>query len=162
GRKWLVLREESEISEQLVARLEAADADVVSVRRGRGYGREGEKRYEIKGESREEYEQLVKEVEERGWRAERVVHLWSVTDRTEAGELAQRVTEFERMQERGFYSLLFLAEALSKGVRQEPLCISVVTSDMQRVTGVERQQPEKATVLGLCKVIGQEYPHIIC
>ena len=155
-----MLREESGISEQLVARLEAAGSDVVSVRHGRGYEREEEKRYVIKGDSREEYERLVAELDERGWRAERVVHLWNVTDKDK--ERRDEVAEFDAMQERGFYSLLFLAEALSKGVRQEPLRISVVTSDMQRVTGLETLRPEKATVLGLCKVIGQEYPHIVC
>jgi iturin family lipopeptide synthetase A len=174
GQKWLVLREESGISEALIARLEAAGADVVSVSRGRGYEREGWNRYVIKGESREEYEQLVAELDKRGWRAERVAHLWSVTGAEEedgdakglgrdGGEgVGARVAEFERMQERGFYSLLFLGEALSKGVRQEPLRINVVTSNAQRVTGLERLQPEKATVLGPCKVIGQEYPHIVC
>ena len=163
GRKWLVLCEESGLSDQLVARLEAVGADVVSVRRGHRYEREAEKRYVIKGDSRKEYERLVVELEEQGWRAERVVHLWSVTGGDEEKDgVAQRVAEFESMQERGFYSLLFLAEALSKGVRQEPLRISVVTSDMQKVTGLETLRPEQATVLGLCKVIGQEYPHILC
>jgi acyl transferase domain-containing protein len=33
---------------------------------------------------------------------------------------------------------------------------------MQSVSGEEELQPEKATVLGPCKVIGQEYPHINC
>ena len=162
GRKWLVLRDENGIGEKLVARLEVAGADVVSVRRGAGYEREGEKRYVVKGDSREEYDRLVKELDQWGWRAERVVHLWSVAGQGGEEEASQRVAEFEQMQERGFYSLLFLAEALSKGVRQEPLRLSVVTRDMQKVTGLERLRPGQATTLGLCKVIGQEYPHILC
>ena len=164
GRKWLVLREESGLSDQLVARLEAAGADVVSVRRGHEYKREEEKRYVIKGKSREEYERLVEELDERGWRAEQVVHLWSVTDRNEVAEL-------ESMEERGFYSLLFLAQALGKQVLSESfeeekkadrVHITVVSNNMQSVTGDEELQPEKAMVLGPCRVIGQEYPHINC
>jgi non-ribosomal peptide synthase protein (TIGR01720 family) len=165
GRKWLVLSEESGLSEELVARLEAAGADVVSVRRGYGYEHEGVKRYVIKGESREEYERLVDGLEAQDWRAERVVHLWSVTGSD--GEDA----EFESIQERGFYSLLFLAQALGKQVLSESLDeeqkaeriqITVVSNNMQSVSGEEELQPEKATVLGPCRVIGQEYPHINC
>ena len=135
----------------------------MSVRCGHEYQREGEKHYVIKDESREEYERLLEELDEQGWRAERVVHLWSVT--------AQRVVELERMQERGFYSLLFLAQALGKQVLSESLeegkkadriQITVVSNNMQSVTGEEELQPEKATVLGPCRVIGQEYPHINC
>ncbi len=164
GRKWLVLSEESGLSEELVARLEAVGADVVSVRRGAGHEREGVKRYVIKGESRAEYERLVEELEEQGWRAERVVHLWSVT--RDGDDM-----EFESIQERGFYSLLFLAQALGKQVLAESLDerknadrlqITVVSNNMQSVNGEEELQPEKATVLGPCRVIGQEYPHINC
>jgi non-ribosomal peptide synthase protein (TIGR01720 family) len=164
GQKWLVFREESGLSDQLVARLEAAGADVVSVRRGHEYECEEEKRYAIKGDSREEYERLVEELDERGWRAGRVIHLWSVTDGDE-------VSELESMQERGFFSLLFLAQALGKQVLSESfeeekktdrIRITVVSNNMQSVTGDEELQPEKATVLGPCRGIGQEYPHIDC
>jgi non-ribosomal peptide synthase protein (TIGR01720 family) len=81
------------------------------------------------------------------------------------------VAEFERMQERGFYSLLFLAQALGKQVLSESLeeqkkaaliQIAIVSNNMQSVSGEEELQPEKATVLGPCRVIGQEYPHINC
>ena len=164
GQKWLVLREESGLSDELVARLEVAGADVVSVRRGHEYERESEKRYVIKGDSREEYERLVQELDERGWRAGHVVHLWSVTDKDELSEL-------ESMQERGFFSLLFLAQALGKQVLSESFTeeknadrvqITIVSNNMQSVTGEEELQPEKATVLGPCRVIAQEYPHINC
>jgi non-ribosomal peptide synthase protein (TIGR01720 family) len=171
GQKWLVLREESGVSDELVAQLEAAGADVVSVRRGREYELEEEKRYVIKGDSREEYERLVAELEERGWRAERVVHLWSVTNKDEERIEEGRLEKLDRMQERGFYSLLFLAQALGKQILSEsleeekkadPLQITVVSNNMQSVSGEEELQPEKATVLGPCRVIGQEYPRINC
>ena len=59
--KWLVLTEESGISGRLVVRLEVAGAEVVSVRRGHGYERAGEKQCVIKSD-REEYERLVEEL----------------------------------------------------------------------------------------------------
>ena len=33
---------------------------------------------------------------------------------------------------------------------------------MQSVSGQEELCPHKATILGACKVIGQEYPNITC
>src|SRR6185503_6340242 len=44
----------------------------------------------------------------------------------------------------------------------EPLRLVVVTDNMQEVTGEETLAPEKATLLGLCKVIPQEYPQFNC
>ncbi len=117
----------------------------------------------LKGENREEYERLVEELAEQDWRADRVVHLWTVT--------SDEVVELESMQERGFFSLLFLAQALGKQVLSEslerdkksgPIQITVVSNNMQSVNGEENLQPEKATVLGPCRVIGQEYPNINC
>lgn len=40
--------------------------------------------------------------------------------------------------------------------------LTVVTSNVHSVTGDEPLSPEQATVLGLCKVIPQEYPNITC
>jgi NAD(P)-dependent dehydrogenase (short-subunit alcohol dehydrogenase family)/acyl carrier protein len=40
--------------------------------------------------------------------------------------------------------------------------IEVVTAMMQQITGREDLRPEQATVLGPCKVIPQEYPHLSC
>jgi len=61
----------------------------------------------------------------------------------------------------GFYSLLALTQAL--GDVGLPACrLTVVSSNMQDVTGSEQLCPEKATVLGPCKVIPLEYPTISC
>src|SRR5688500_6106745 len=40
--------------------------------------------------------------------------------------------------------------------------MSVVTNNMQQVTGDEELQPEKAAVLGICKVAPQEYRQLSC
>ena len=56
--------------------------------------------------------------------------------------------------------MLFLAQALGKQNTTDSIEIAVVSNNIQQVTGIKVLCLEKATVLGPCKVIPQEYPHI--
>ena len=57
---------------------------------------------------------------------------------------------------------MFLAQALGKQNFNEHLQIAVISNNLQEVTGEENLCPEKATLLGPCKVIPQEYLNISC
>ena len=79
--------------------------------------------------------------------------------------------EIEGSLARGFYSLLFLAQALGDQMLtlmpaevdvEEKLNICVVSNGLQEVTGEEELCPEKATLVGPCRVISQEYQNILC
>ena len=65
-------------------------------------------------------------------------------------------------QNRGFYSLLFLAQALGKQTGLGATNVTVVSNHLQSVIGDEPICPEKATVLGPINTIAEEYPHIRC
>jgi acyl transferase domain-containing protein/acyl carrier protein len=85
-----------------------------------------------------------------------VLHLWNAAPAADGDG-------GERLQELGFYSLLALAQAL--GRRQGgggAARITVVSSQLQRVTGSEELVPEKATLLGPCRVIPQEQARVSC
>ena len=58
--------------------------------------------------------------------------------------------------------MLYLAQALAGRNVSRPLQWEVITSGVQEVNGQETLSPEQAPVLGLCKVIAQEYRHITC
>jgi acyl carrier protein len=58
--------------------------------------------------------------------------------------------------------LIYLAQVLGEHSLTDEVQIEVVTNHMQEVIGDESLLPEKATVLGPCKVIPQEYPSIRC
>ena len=62
----------------------------------------------------------------------------------------------------GFYSLLYLAQAIAVQNLNNSLHIGVVSSNIHNVTGTETICPEKATLLGTCRVIPQEYAHLTC
>src|SRR6185369_315838 len=78
---------------------------------------------------------------------DRIVHLWSLQDST---------------QETGFDSLLALAQALGGMERSAPVHLTVVTSSLFDVVGGEALQPEKATLLGPCRVVPQEVRNVTC
>jgi amino acid adenylation domain-containing protein/thioester reductase-like protein len=70
--------------------------------------------------------------------------------------------DFERIADfrADFHSLFDLARVLAR--RREPASIVAVSTGIQRVTGEEELVPERAALLGPCRVIPQEYPHLAC
>jgi NAD(P)-dependent dehydrogenase (short-subunit alcohol dehydrogenase family) len=179
--------------------------------------------YTLNPQQRNDYDALLDELLAQHKLPSRIVHFWSVAP---VGEKESGFEGVEKAQDIGFYSLLFLAQALGRVCKpgdspQPPLTrgensvqvprevkgtassdpplfkggeggislgdlggsksdsvvcrrdlgkqnltdefqITVVSNNMQSVTGVEVLCPEKATVLGPIKVIPQEYPNITC
>lgn len=87
----------------------------------------------------------------------RLHHLWSLDGDRPAASHAQ-------VFEAGYFSLLALTHALDAvgGASRSPLALTVVTDRVEDVAGTEPLAPEKATLLGLAKILGQEYPSIAC
>ena len=67
------------------------------------------------------------------------------------------IEAFDAAQPLGFYSLLYLAQALEKHGVVAPLRIEFISNHLQEIGEGDRLRPEKATALGPCKVIPQEY-----
>jgi acyl transferase domain-containing protein/acyl carrier protein len=156
---WLVFSEECGLGLQIVERLERLGQEVIRVGVGARFTRISEALYTINPKARDDYDALIKELCAQDRAPDRIVHLWSVTPNEQA---SSRTEYFEKAQNLGFYSLLFLAQALELQRVTEPLQIEVISNHMQEVTGETTMHPEKATVLGPCRVIPQEYANITC
>jgi acyl transferase domain-containing protein/acyl carrier protein len=78
-----------------------------------------------------------------------VMHCWLADSRGRS---------FDEWQEAGFHSILGLVRALA-GRR---VTINVVSMGLHAVTGAERLEPAKSTVLGSCRVVPQEHPGMRC
>src|SRR5690606_32152369 len=63
---------------------------------------------------------------------------------------------------KGFYSLLYLAQALATTDRKESLPVLVVSSDMQLVTGSEQLRIARSLLLGPSYVMSQDVPLLRC
>src|SRR4029079_9488725 len=85
----------------------------------------------------------------------RIVHCWAVTGEDLPEDLA------EHAQDYAFNSLLLLAQALGRRGASD-LRLDVVSDGLHRLAGDRVSHPEKALLLGPCKVIPQEYPRVRC
>ncbi|MCU0490006.1 MAG: SDR family oxidoreductase [Chloroflexaceae bacterium] len=157
--RWLVFADASSLSSGLVQRLHQHKRDVVVVQPGQVFARLDQQLYTLNPGERADYEALLADLHAHGWQPDGIVHAWSVTPPTQATLTA---ASFAAAQERGFYSLLALTQALGNQASAPPVHLLMLSSNMQHVAGETNFSPEKATLLGLCKVIPQEYPHISC
>ncbi len=157
--RWLVFIDETGLGAQLVKRLEQAQQELFTVQAGEQFARLSETAFTINPQRPEDYQLLLKELAGAKKSPERIVHLWSVTPE---GEFRAAFETDERSLDLGFYSLLFLAQALGAQVSTQQVHIDVLSSNMHSIAGEKELCPEKATVLGPCKVIPQEYPNITC
>src|SRR5262249_16007103 len=132
---------------------------VIAVRRGEEYAKTNPDAYRINPRQGQHYMMLLSELRDLKRLPQGIVHLWSVgpthVNRPE-------LDLFEYYQEVGFYSLLYIAQALVRLKVTDAVQIGAVSNEMHRVTGEEQICPAKATLLGACKSIPQEYPNITC
>jgi hypothetical protein len=108
---------------------------------------------------KDHYNRLLGVLQETDQLPTHIVHLWSVTGDNDS---LSKPDPIANAQQRGFYSLIYIAQALGRIAPGQPVDISVISNHLHAVTGQEQLLPEKATVLGPCHVIPQEYPQIHC
>jgi acyl transferase domain-containing protein len=149
---------------RLISRVkELHPRDIVTlVKIGTGYARTGNEEYTVNPAQAGDYQALVEQLKKQNKTPHRVVHLWNVTsgENREADNPGQEWDE--NLQNRGFYSLLYLARAIGQAGIEQKIHLLAVTDQMQEVTGQERLCPQKAALLGPLKVIPTEYSHITC
>ncbi|HEV2764077.1 MAG TPA: SDR family NAD(P)-dependent oxidoreductase, partial [Pyrinomonadaceae bacterium] len=140
------------------ARLKEAGARVFVVREGERFERAGECEFRLDPGSADGYERLIESLPA-GAAETRVLHLWNVGA---TGHECPGPDCFERAQRRGFYSLLRLARAFGESGSSAPVGLLCVSNQLQEVTGDEQLSPEKATLLGACKVLPKEFANLFC
>ncbi|WP_414542079.1 SDR family oxidoreductase [Nostoc sp. CCY0012] len=161
---WLVFVDGYGVGTEVAKRLEQHGQNVITVKIGEQFAQLGDGSYTINPEQRKDYHALLQTLQKQGLIPQAIAHFWSVTPHHSlvSSSLSEQTQYFDDCQKVGFYSLLFLAQALAEQNLTEPTKLIVITSNVQDVTGEENICPNKATVIGSCKVIPQEYPHITC
>lgn len=157
--RWLIFMDDLGIGSQIVKKLIGMDQEVITVHKGKGFTKLDKCSYTIKPEDEIDYDDLMLELSTEGKDFGNIVHLWSV-DRTQ--ENPDKFETFKKEQLNGFYSLIYITKALCKANIIHPLEVWVVSRDMQKVSDDDITYPEKAALLGPCKVIHQEHPNIFC
>jgi acyl transferase domain-containing protein/acyl carrier protein len=149
---YLVFVDECGIGAEIVQQLQQAGQEVIAVKVGE-FSQRDANTYTINPANPDDYNSLIQALRKQGKISSAIAHLWSVTPLAQSGETTQPL---------GFYSLIYLTQALGQQQLSNSIQLLVVANHLYDITGDESLCPEKATVLGACKVISQEYPHINC
>jgi phthiocerol/phenolphthiocerol synthesis type-I polyketide synthase E len=153
---WLLFLDGCGAGLKLAERLISQGHDVISVLAGNQFRSEGPASFTIDPGNQDHYVALVAELRRNGKALDNVVHLWNVTPE----EQQEKPEPLEDALNRGFYSLLFLAQALGPQYAKVLIQIYVVANDLHDVSGEKVTSPVKATVLGPSRSIPREYKQL--
>ncbi|KZL50068.1 polyketide synthase [Nodularia spumigena CENA596] len=147
--RYLVFCHAGGVGEQLVQELEEIGQVIITVKPGEGFTQAGDN-YTIALDQPEDYKTLWLQLQTDDKLPDVILHSWTL----------QEVTNFQQQQNLGFYSLLWLTQALSSSSLSVRIC--VLTQQVHNVLGNETLNADDATILGLVQVIPQEYPNLTC
>ncbi|MEP6914510.1 MAG: amino acid adenylation domain-containing protein [Acidobacteriota bacterium] len=148
--RWLVLVDGTGFGDSVAAELRASAADVATVRPGARFAMTSPGVFTIDPAAAGDYARLWRALGDGGFPA-RIVHCWTVSadGATSSSDLA-----------RGFYSLVYLLQALGAEHVLDPVHLTVVSTGVQDVTGRDRLIPANAAILGPVQAGPLEYPNL--
>jgi acyl transferase domain-containing protein/thioesterase domain-containing protein/acyl carrier protein len=153
---WLVFMDDAGVASAAAKRLRAAGHSIVEVWPGDSFARLDDTTYVLAPErGREGYDLLFRDMLSRGLVPSRIAHFWGVTkdDSHRPGS-----SFFHRVQEHGFYSLMFIAQAIADDTLPKPTQITVFTNGAAAFRQEKLRSPEKAIIAGPVRVIPREIP----
>lgn len=139
---WLVFQGSQQWCADLVAELRGSGRSIVSVAAGKGWIERPDS-FELDVFDPHHLAQLAKRLTGTDRVPDRVVFTWPVD-----GE--------------GFAALVRWAQACQHWLESNPQRWDVVTARTLPFASHDTLLPAEATVSGFCRVLGQEYPHVIC
>jgi acyl transferase domain-containing protein/acyl carrier protein len=152
--KFLIFLDASGLGLELVQKLQASGQNVTIVQVGTSFDQLDSHTYTINPGAVDDYHQLWQQLSKQDQTPDRIIHFWSLT--------ASEHLSWETTQNLGFYSLVYLAQAIGQGEINNAIQLVIVANHLYEISGNEALKPEKNTILGACKVIPQEYPLISC
>lgn len=152
---WLLFADLTGLCLHFAQELEQSGQEVFIVRCGPEFKKISSREFIIDPSQAQDYNTLFHHFNQENIFPDHIVHFWSVT------ATSQNIP-VDELQDLGFYSLFYLAQAVGRHSINEPLPILVVSNHLFRVTATENLCPGKATLLGAIKVIPKEYFNISC
>ncbi len=131
---------------------------LVVVRPGSSFARLTPDRYTLNPCAREEYARLLADIVCSGQPLLGIVHLWSLTEHATTPDPGL----FQTLQENGYYSLLWLMQALAQSGQDLALQLEIISNYLYDLSGSEVFMPEKALLTAIGQVIPQEFPGVRC
>ena len=151
---WLMFMDDAGVASAAAEHLRSVGHAVVEVWPGDSFSRLDDNTYVLAPErGREGYDLLFSDMLARGLVPSQIAHFWGVTK-----DKSHRPGSsfFHRIQEHGFYSLLFIAQAIADDTLPKPRHITVFTNDAAALDHEGLATPEKAILSGPVRVIPRE------
>lgn len=155
---WLIFKEQDAFHELFTHSFKQKGIKVISVTKGEAY-QEQDESFTINPAEGQHYRNMLDTLSNRGINIQRILHLWEAA---KEDDNSNRQAAFQAHIEKGYYSLIFLSQAIAAQKNIRECRLFTITSGIQPVTGNETICAEKSAMLGPCKVISQEYHHIKC
>lgn len=153
---WLIFCDTCGLGEGIQRQLKTQGQRVLTVKPAELFSENPDGSFELNPGSRDDYSKLFDALSRCGTTLTDIVHLWEVSQDHPRPELDCT----DPTMGQGFYSLLYLVQALSTEYSAKPLEVHVVTSDSQDVSGEQVPCPSKAAAIGVTKTIVREYRNI--
>jgi polyketide synthase PksN len=151
----LLLKGTGEICEEVSRELSHNGTKLIEVSLGTRFRKVSDNQYFVSG-SQEDYVALSEELKSNV--PETVIHMLTVADRDVSG-----MDSLQESQQNGVYSLFNLVRVFINNKVSDHAKFFVVSDYVNEVNGKENVlKPYNATIFGLGKVIGQEYPDMVC
>src|SRR5688572_27902541 len=110
---------------EFIARLRNDGARVVQVEAGQEFEAISLSHYRVNPSSAADYARLMQELDSTDSLPGYIVHAWTVTTL----DLGAEKNGFDAVQSLGFYSLLFLTQALNRNAVYKPIQLDVLTNN---------------------------------
>jgi amino acid adenylation domain-containing protein len=149
---WLLLAAAGSFGARLAAELEGRGARVVTAHAGAEFAPLGERAYSFDPTAPQDFARLLALVEPSA--PLHIVHALSVGEPSDGSA--------EAGLSAGFYSLLYLLQALDAAPSRAATRLDVLTQGAVAIGGEERLVPALAAAVGLCRTLPQEMPSIAC
>jgi len=153
---WLLFANDQGVFAKLVEEIEARGETVVTITRSTRFEQHDGQRFSIRPDAPGDYTNLIAALSKADLLPTDILHGWTHGLAPSNG----RAENHGDVQACGFFSLLFLAQALGGASAERRLFI--LTSDLYAVSGPETIDPQKATLLGPCRVMPKEMPGLQC
>ena len=155
---WLMFADEGGLATDVTTRLRDAGHRVVTLTAGDAFAQGGDDVYVLApDQGRVGYDQLIAALKEQDALPDRIAHFW-LADDSAAPRPGSNI--FDRNLERGFWSVTWLAQALTDVGLDAPLHLTVFTTGALQVRDEALRYPEKALVRGPVGVFPREMPGV--
>ncbi len=151
----LIFSDSHGLATQVVGVLQQAGREVVSVHSGPQFEVIDRHNIVLDLKQPQDFNALINHLKKQNLIPRTILHLWQWGPVEDFG-----IVDLDQSLNLGFFSLLYLAQALENEHITNQIKLAVITSGMQEVTGLEPLAPERAAVLGPIKVIPTEYEQI--